>query len=212
MSTNRRRASLNFGEKMMFFAGILFCLVLITTAMMGGLFARYTTTGTGSDSARVAKFGDLTLTETGDFDGTAGKKGMIIPGVDLKKEAKLSFTGSEMATYVFVEITAPGWTFGGNMFSIGTNLSWRVAEGWTYLPGSRYVFYRELAPGETLLDENQKGVDIILNGKITVEKDIDETAMEGLKGQNLTISIQASVIQSGGFDSPAEAWAYLNNK
>lgn len=55
-TTKNRRSPMTPGERLMFLAGILFCLVLITTSMMGGLFARYTTTGTGSDSARVAKF------------------------------------------------------------------------------------------------------------------------------------------------------------
>ena len=38
---DKRRSSLTLGERMMFLAGILFCLVLITTALMSGLFARY---------------------------------------------------------------------------------------------------------------------------------------------------------------------------
>lgn len=52
----KRRSSLTFGEKMLFIAGILLCLVLITTAMMGGLFARYTAADVGGDRARVAAF------------------------------------------------------------------------------------------------------------------------------------------------------------
>lgn len=44
------------GEKLMFTAGILFCLVLISTSMLGGLYARYVTRASGGDSARVAKF------------------------------------------------------------------------------------------------------------------------------------------------------------
>lgn len=46
---------------------ILLCLTLISTHMTAGLYARYTSTGSGEDSARVAKF-DVTesgtLTET----------------------------------------------------------------------------------------------------------------------------------------------------
>jgi len=37
-------------------AGILLCLVLASTYLVCGMFARYTTTASGSDSARVAKF------------------------------------------------------------------------------------------------------------------------------------------------------------
>lgn len=53
---DKRRSSLTLGERMMFLAGILFCLVLITTALMSGLFARYCSTAEGRDTARVAKF------------------------------------------------------------------------------------------------------------------------------------------------------------
>ena len=35
---------------------VLFCLVLFSTYLTGGLYARYTTSASGSDSARVASF------------------------------------------------------------------------------------------------------------------------------------------------------------
>ena len=38
-------------------AGILLALVLVTSCFVGGTFAKYVTKGTGSDTARVAKFG-----------------------------------------------------------------------------------------------------------------------------------------------------------
>ena len=72
--SRKRKSSMGFGEGMMWMAGVLFCLVLITTAMMGGLFARYITSATGSDSARVVVFGNLTLTETGDFVAIGDKR------------------------------------------------------------------------------------------------------------------------------------------
>lgn len=37
-------------------AGVLLCLVLASSYLVCGMFARYTTTATGSDTARVAKF------------------------------------------------------------------------------------------------------------------------------------------------------------
>lgn len=59
MLTKKRRSSLTAGEFLMFLAGGMFCLILITTAMMGSLLARYTTGNEGTDSARVAKFAFL---------------------------------------------------------------------------------------------------------------------------------------------------------
>lgn len=49
---------LNKKQPILFYIGLCtLCLVLITTHMTGGLFARYTASANGSDSARVAKFG-----------------------------------------------------------------------------------------------------------------------------------------------------------
>lgn len=41
---------------MMRLAAVLFCMVMFSTYLMGGLYARYVTRDGGSDSARVAKF------------------------------------------------------------------------------------------------------------------------------------------------------------
>lgn len=45
-------------------AAVLFALALITSCFVGGTFAKYVTAGTGSDKARVAKFG-VTVTANG---------------------------------------------------------------------------------------------------------------------------------------------------
>ena len=45
-------------------AGILLALVLVTSCFVGGTFAKYVTSGTGKDTARVAKFG-VTVTANG---------------------------------------------------------------------------------------------------------------------------------------------------
>lgn len=46
-------------------AVLMFALVLITSCFVGGTFAKYVTSGSGNDSARVAKFG-VTVTANGD--------------------------------------------------------------------------------------------------------------------------------------------------
>ena len=80
-------------------AAILLCLTLISIRLAGGIVARYTTTTNSGDSARVIKFGDISLTLTG------GNTQYIIPGMPLNWNASVSFEGSESATYVFVEVT-----------------------------------------------------------------------------------------------------------
>lgn len=56
-------------------AVLMLALVLITSCFVGGTFAKYVTSGSGSDTARVAKFG-VTVTGTADtFKETYAKDG-----------------------------------------------------------------------------------------------------------------------------------------
>lgn len=50
-------------NKMMRLAAVLLVCVLLSTSVIGGTFAKYTTTATASDNARVAKWG-VTVTNT----------------------------------------------------------------------------------------------------------------------------------------------------
>lgn len=191
-------------------AGILFCLTLVSFYMVSGLFAKYTTSGKGSDSARVIKFGDITLTETGDF--YEGNKMWIVPGLDIKKDAKVSFEGSEAATYVFVQVqVSDHWTCDKGVFTMeGGKISWKVADGWERLDDN--VYYRALKPNETLAN-----ADIIKDGIVTVSDGINRGDMldiEEVGGVKKTISVafRAYVVQSSGFASAQAAWDSLAGK
>lgn len=193
-------------------AAFLLCLTLISTHFTSGLYAKYITRDSGSDSARVISFGDITITETGDF--YEENKLMIVPGVDLTKKAVVDFEGSESATYVFVEIipsdgiaAADGKSF---TVSLGgkSAMEWSVANGWTFLRNhyGSYVYYRELSPNEKL-----DGADIIAdNGKITVNEAITKSEIESLRG--FSIKLRATVLQSGGFEGPETAWSSVAGK
>lgn len=211
---NNGKPPVNLGLILIRVAAVLFILTMISVHLLSGLFARYVTSGDGSDSARVAAFGDLTLKETGDFDGTDSKKGMIIPGVPLTKEATVTFTGSEMATVVFVEVIVPEdtWEMADNRaFSYG-GLSWSVASGWEYLDSddygggkTRHVYYKTLDPNKEL-----DGEPIVKDGRIDVDENITKANIAGLANGDL--AFRASVIQAGGFKTVEEAWAAMAAK
>lgn len=86
-------------------AGILFLATMLTTCMTAGTFAKYTTSDSANDSARVAKFG-VTVTADGSLFGEeyAGKEGGNKP---------ISFSGDEHTGTVQVfetgeNVVAPG--------------------------------------------------------------------------------------------------------
>lgn len=186
-------------------AAILLCLTLISIHLTSGLYAKYISSASGNDSARVIKFGELTLTEEGDF--YEGNKLMIIPGVALTKKATVSFSGSESATYVFVEITPSKWSTTDNKtFSLLSNgktaMQWNIAEGWIFLKSDNgtYIYYRELDPNTELV-----AADIIAeNGKVSVSDQITKSEIETMTG--ISIKLRATVVQSGGFENPEAAW------
>lgn len=85
-------------NKMMRIASVLLVAVILTTCAISGTYAKYVTSGNGSDSARVAKFG-VTVTGTADtFKETYAKN-------------DTSFTLAANTVVSTEDVVAPG-TFG----------------------------------------------------------------------------------------------------
>ena len=194
-----------------YLACLLLCLTLISIHFFSGLYAKYTTTVSGSDSARVIKFGDITLTESDSSPITDDQKFVILPGVTIKKNPLISFAGSEAMTYIFVEIElSEHWKYysespeGKYFFTINTDqLSWQVAEGWKYLcdDGSTYVFYHKLAPNTGF------SAGIIDEGQIKVSSSITASDLSSILSEgNPYINVRAMAVQGNGFDSATDAW------
>ena len=123
-----------FKNKYIKLASILLMLCLITTCGVSGTFAKYTTGGTATDSARVAKWG-VNVTVTGDdaFKTTygttvksSGTHKVVAPGTS-GSLGSVTITGTpEVAVNVTydVTLTLTGWTDGTNdycplVFTIG---------------------------------------------------------------------------------------------
>ncbi len=83
---------------------LLAVLCLITTCFVGTTLAKYVTTGNGSDTARVAKWG-VTITTTGEMFGDAYKDGVV------------EYVADEAVDTITVEAS----TEGTNVVAPGTN-------------------------------------------------------------------------------------------
>ena len=199
----------------MHIALLLLCAVLLSAHSINGLYARYISKSTGSSSARVIRFGDITLEEPADNNFT------LAPGVTAKNEVKLSFEGSESATYVFVAITTSNhWTFDttAKAFKINANskeiatLLVNTAE-WTYLTtdGGKVVFYKALDPNVPLSNNQifvaQNGV----AGGVAVDSATTAFDLSKLSGK-ISISVKAIAVQSIGFATVTDAWNSVKTK
>lgn len=124
-------------SKLMRASGILLVLTLITSCFVGGTFAKYVSTGTGEDSARVAKWG-VEVTITGDGFKTQYSKDYT--GSSVTGDTVISLSGDK--------VVAPGTgaKFGGITISGKPEVAVKVKttaevklEGWNI--GTSGEFY-----------------------------------------------------------------------
>jgi len=102
-------------NRMMRLASTLLVAVLITTTTISGTFAKYTTSGTATDTARVAKFGvKVTATGDGAMFSKSYEEGnvtvlsdekVVAPGTKNENAAKFEITG-EPEVDVSIKYTA----------------------------------------------------------------------------------------------------------
>ncbi len=201
-----------------FCAGLLILfLTLFSIHFTGGLYARYTTSASGGDSARVVTFGSIDLQETGDFDADGNM--IVTPGVNLKKDVTVSFTASETDVYLFAKVEATGWTRafegGKNIFYREINskrvLSCTVEDNWQHLEsdGETHIFYRYIDTNTSV--ENAKifaDADAYGN-QIAVNEDTTKADLEQLG--TVKFAFEATAVQAGGFADAEEAWTAVSS-
>lgn len=208
MSTKKQSSPRNF---FIIWAIFGLSLVLLSSHITSGPYAKYSSQSTGSDGARVIKFGDLTVTETGDFTsvGVNENQFIFVPGVDLEKNVLVTFAGSEASTIVFITVETPGWTLTNkkNFTDSQGQLTWSVADGWTHLEtdGSTHVFYYSLDPNEKMTNTpfiKDGKIQVNTNGTVDMYYDYPETSF----------TIQGYVVQANKFATAAEAWESISSK
>lgn len=97
---NNRKPSprMGAGSILMRVAAVLLCMVLGSFYLMGGMFARYATTGTGSDSARVAKF-DVKVTGSEDVTVDCAESSEGTYKITISNESEVAVTYDIDVTY-----------------------------------------------------------------------------------------------------------------
>ncbi len=207
MSTKKQPSPRNF---FIIWAIFGLSLVLLSSHITSGPYAKYSSQSTGSDGARVIKFGDLTVTETGDFTSVSANENQLVflPGVSLEKNVLVTFAGSEASTIVFITVETPGWTLSNKSFTDSKGqLSWSVDDGWTYLrtDGNTHVFYYSLDPNEPMdktpfIKDGE--IQVSENGTVAMYRDYPETSF----------TIQGYVVQANKFANASEAWESISSK
>lgn len=194
---------------------ILLCAVLVSSHLIGGLYAAYVSNSEGGDGARVIYFGDISIVED-----TENNNLMILPGVNGRKKASVVFEGSEAATYVFLRVKhSEHWEYDSTNHRFIINPQNREQApiyitmdskwtSWVHIEnGTTAVFAMQLAPNVKL--DTTTGSIFADDGEIVVSPLLNMTDINAIYdiGTKITISLDAIAVQSGGFANIDAAWS-----
>ena len=156
----------NFGNILYWMVGILLAATMLSTSLVGGLFAKYIISGDIYDSARVASTGigklevlEHRARETGKNSGvyelltqgnpvTKNKYRKVLPGVDIPKDPfiELELKNAEVDYELYIKVTESATK--PNPFPEGVTYS--LTDNWQYVRTEddgtkiyRYVEYNE---------------------------------------------------------------------
>ena len=115
----KNKGRFSSGQIMIFIAGALFCLMLLSVSLMSGLYAKFISNGQGSDDARVATFNVTTTIDnvTASFTNTTksgNEKTLSVTNaseVAVRCDLVLTF---ETPVPDYISITVGGTTISGN--------------------------------------------------------------------------------------------------
>lgn len=185
------------------FVAIL-ALVLALGCAAGGTFAWLTAqTGTVTNTFT---YGDINIT----LGETTGNDYKIIPGVNIKKDPKVTVAANSEACYLFVKVEESG-TF------VTNKVTYSIANGWTQGKGTdgipANVYYREVGA-----DDAKAGKDYYVlagdtdspNGVITVSGELTKDDIKTITAENQPkLKFTAYAVQKDGIADAATAWGKI---
>lgn len=156
--------------------------------------------------------GDINITlKESDFGSQPIK---IIPGIDIKKDPKVTVMDNSEACWLFVKVEEMNWP--DFQEANGTRkVSYSVNNGWNALQNTPGVYFREVSA-----EEAQKGIDYTVlagsescsSGVIKVSQELTKEEINNISSSEKqpSLTFTAYAVQRAGIDTAAAAWATVN--
>lgn len=152
-------------------------------------------------------YGDINIT----LDETTGSSYKIIPGVDIKKDPKVTVEADSEACYLFVKIKEENWPTFTEADGI-KKVSYDIATGWEPLADQAGVYYREVDATTANAGVSYyilKGDMTYPNGVVTVSENLTKNEVNGITTQP-KLTFTAYAVQKDGISTAADAWAKVS--
>lgn len=164
--------------------------------------------------SRVSTFtlGDINITlKESDFGSQPIK---IIPGIDIKKDPKVTVMANSEACWLFVKVEEMNWP--DFKEANGTRkVSYSVNNGWNALKDNPGVYFREISA-----EDAQKGIDYTVlagnescpSGVIKVSQELTKEEINSINSSanQPSLTFTAYAVQRAGIDNAVTAWATVN--
>lgn len=185
------------------FVAIL-ALVLALGCAAGGTFAWLT--AQTSTVTNTFTYGDINIT----LGETTGNSYKIIPGVNIKKDPRVTVAANSEACWLFVMVEEEG-TFVDNKVTYSIRNVWTQGTGANGDGVPTTVYYREVSA-----DDAKAGVDYYVltgdethpNGVITVSDTLTKGDIQSITAEDQPkLKFTAYAVQKDGIDKVEDAWA-----
>lgn len=184
---------------------LVLALALIVGVAGGATFAWLTAT---SDTVtNTFTYGDINI----DLAESTGSDYKIIPGVDIKKDPKVTVKAGSEACWLFVKVEEENWPefADGEDGNAVRKVKYDIADGWTKGDGTDIpanVYYREVDA-----DDAAQEFPVLKDNKITVSDTLTKKEINEKLTVTPKLSITAYAIQKDGMTDAAAAWAAIND-
>lgn len=198
-------------------------LIIISFASTAS-YARYISNANGEDEVRIAKYGELYLTETyngieeiNNNESLELKLINVNPGENIDKKISISFTDSEVSTYIFFVIETNRWSVDELNSEVAMRngnsklLNFTISNNWFYLNNEmiendvngltkRFIFYYDY----DINNINEDSIEVFngINTNTITYNDIDII-------NDSILTFKTYSIQKNDGLTPEEAWEFL---
>lgn len=143
----------------------------------------------------------------------------IIPGIDIKKDPKVTVMANSEACWLFVKVEESNWPDFKEADGMTRKVSYSVAvdnNGWKALEKNPGVYFREVSA-----EDAQKGIDYTVlagndscpSGVIKVSQELTKAEINSIisSRKQPSLTFTAYAVQRTGIDTADAAWATVNN-
>lgn len=178
------------------FRGLVLVLALaLIVGVAGGATFAWLTAKT-DPVVNTFTYGDISI----ELKETTGDSYKIIPGVNIKKDPKVTVKAGSEACWLFVKVEEEG-TF------VANKVTYSIADGWTKGDGTKIpanVYYRAVDAVK-----NDTDFAVLKDNKIYVSDTLTKIDISGISTTTPKLSITAYAIQKDGMGTAAQAWAAI---